>query len=95
MPLPGKDGGAAPAPTGGEFVLAPLQKKDASAHYANASKVINCLVGSDNQVKTATALGYFAANKDLRAAADRVGPDLEAVGGLDRVGSGSHDGPRR
>jgi multiple sugar transport system substrate-binding protein len=66
MPLPGKDGGAAPAPTGGEFVLAPLQKSDASAHYANASKVIDCLVGKDNQVKTADALGYFAANKSLR-----------------------------
>lgn len=68
MPLPGHVGGAAPAPTGGEFVLAPLQKKDAEAHYANASKIIDCLVGADNQVKTADALGYFAANKDLRAA---------------------------
>jgi len=68
MPLPGKDKGAAPAPTGGEFVLAPLQKDDAEAHYANATKVIDCLVGKDNQVKTADALGYFAANKDLRAA---------------------------
>lgn len=67
MPLPGKDSGAAPVPTGGEFVLAPLQKNDKEAHYANASKVISCLVGSDNQVKTADALGYFAANKDLRA----------------------------
>ena len=68
MPLPGKDSGAAPAPTGGEFVLAPLQKKDAAAHYANASKVIQCLVGSTNQVKTAAALGYFSANKALRTA---------------------------
>jgi len=68
MPLPGEKSGAAPAPTGGEFVLAPLQKDNASAHYANASKVIACLVGKDNQVKTADALGYFAANKDLRAA---------------------------
>jgi multiple sugar transport system substrate-binding protein len=66
MPLPGKDAGSAPVPTGGEFVLAPLQKNDAEAHYANASKVIACLVGAENQVKTATALGYFAANKDLR-----------------------------
>ena len=29
MPLPGETGGSAPVPTGGEFVLAPLQKKDA------------------------------------------------------------------
>ena len=47
MPLPSKSGDAAPVPTGGEFVLAPLQKKDASAHYANAAKVIDCLVGAD------------------------------------------------
>ncbi|MBT0994093.1 extracellular solute-binding protein [Cellulomonas sp. DKR-3] len=67
MPLPGKDGGAAPAPTGGEFVLAPMQKDDAEAHYANATKVIDCLVGSENQVKTADALGYFAANASLRS----------------------------
>jgi len=68
MPLPGQDGGAAPVPTGGEFVLAPLQKNDAKGHYANASKLIDCLVGADHQVETADALGYFAANKDLRAA---------------------------
>ncbi len=67
IPLPGKGVGAAPVPTGGEFALAPLQKDNSAAHYANASAVLKCLVGPDNQVKTATALGYFAANKDLRA----------------------------
>lgn len=75
MPIPGQNSGSAPAPTGGEFVLAPLQKDNASAHYANASKVISCLVGKDNQVKTADKLGYFSANKDLRQAqiaADKV-----------------------
>ena len=67
MPLPGEQGGAAPVPTGGEFVAAPLQKKDAEGHYDNAAKLIDCLVGAGNQVKTADALGYFAANADLRA----------------------------
>lgn len=67
MPIPSKSGGAAPVPTGGEFVLAPLHKKDASAHYANAAKVIDCLVGAANQTKTGDKLGYFAANKDERA----------------------------
>lgn len=67
MPIPGKTGGAAPVPTGGEFVLAPLHKKDTSAHYANAAKVIDCLVGASNQTKTDDQLGYFAANKDQRA----------------------------
>ena len=68
MPLPGEQGGAAPVPTGGEFVAAPLQKKDAQGHYDNAAKLIDCLVGQDNQAKTADALGYFAANADLRKA---------------------------
>jgi len=75
IPIPSKAGGAAPAPTGGEFVLAPVHKSDASAHYANATKVIDCLVGAANQTKTADKLGYFAANKDQRTtqiAADAI-----------------------
>ncbi len=67
MPIPGQTGGAAPVPTGGEFVLAPVHKKDAAAHYAAAAKVVACLVGPTNQVKTDDQLGYFAANKDQRA----------------------------
>ncbi|WP_425956071.1 sugar ABC transporter substrate-binding protein [Xylanimonas sp. McL0601] len=66
MPIPGKDNGAAPVPTGGEFVLAPVHKKDTSAHYAAAAKIIACLAGPDNQIKTDDQLGYFAANKDQR-----------------------------
>ena len=65
-PIPSQKGGAAPVPTGGEFVLAPLQKKNATGHYAAAKQVINCLVGSANQVKTADQLGYFAASKTQR-----------------------------
>ena len=98
MPLPGMDGTAAPVPTGGEFVLAPLQKDDADAHYANAATVVDCLVGADNQVKTADALGYFAANKDLRAAQIASDPiwepwatSIESAAGTDhRPGSGLH-----
>lgn len=66
MAVPGKSGGTAPVPTGGEFVLAPIHKDNAAGHYAAAKQVINCLVGQGNQVKTATQLGYFAANKTLR-----------------------------
>jgi multiple sugar transport system substrate-binding protein len=67
MALPGMNGGSAPAPTGGEFLLAPVQKNNAKAHYALADKVISCLESQQNQVTTATKLGYFSANKDLRA----------------------------
>ena len=66
MPIPGKDGGAAPVPTGGEFAVAPTHKDNSSAHYDAAKQVIACLVGAGNQVKTDDQLGYFAANGDER-----------------------------
>lgn len=67
VPIPGKDGGLAPVPTGGEFAVAPLQSKDASDHYANAAAVIDCLVGGDNAAKTSETLGYLSANPEIRA----------------------------
>lgn len=66
MPIPGKDGGAAPVPTGGEFAVAPIHTDDAQARYDAAKQVIACLVGQGNQVKTDDQLGYFAANGDER-----------------------------
>ena len=57
MALPGKDSGAAPVPTGAEFIAAPMQKNNTKAHYANATKVVACLLGKDNQVKTAPRSG--------------------------------------
>jgi multiple sugar transport system substrate-binding protein len=53
--VPGIDGGAAPAPTGGEFIAIPVQK-DAS-RYETSAKIVECLsAGSAG----ATALGYIA-----------------------------------
>jgi len=66
IPIPGKDGGAAPVPTGGEFALAPIHEDNAAAHYAAAKQVIECLLGEGNQITTADALGYFTANKTTR-----------------------------
>lgn len=66
MPIPAKDGGAAPVPTGGEFGVVPLHKKDSDAHYAAAKAVVDCLLSSDKQVETDNMLGYFTANKDTR-----------------------------
>ena len=53
--VPGIDGGAAPAPTGGEFIALPVQK-DAS-RYETSAKIVECL--SDGSAG-ATALGYIA-----------------------------------
>ncbi|TIC80065.1 extracellular solute-binding protein [Nocardioides sp. GY 10127] len=66
MPIPAKDGGAAPVPTGGEFAVAPTHQSNAQAHYDAANEVIDCLVGNGNQVTTDDQLGYFAANAEER-----------------------------
>lgn len=67
MPIPAKDGGVAPVPTGGEFAVAPIQQDDASNHYANAAAVIKCLTDGDNGLVTNETLGYLSAKADVRA----------------------------
>jgi multiple sugar transport system substrate-binding protein len=70
--VPGIDGGAAPAPTGGEFISIPLQKD--TSRYATSAKIVECLTDGD---AGATALGYIAptqAGVDAQLAAD---PTLE------------------
>ena len=57
--VPGIDGGAAPAPTGGEFITIPVQKD--AARYETSAKIVECLsAGSAG----ATALGYIAPTTD-------------------------------
>ena len=70
--VPGIDGGAAPAPTGGEFISIPVQKD--TSRYATSAKIVECLTDGD---AGATALGYIAptqAGVDAQLAAD---PTLE------------------
>lgn len=67
MPIPAKDGGVAPVPTGGEFATLPFHKKKNEARQKAAVQVIQCLVSDDNLVKTNETLGYLAAKKDVRA----------------------------
>jgi len=66
--IPAKDGGAAPAPTGGEFMTIPIQKD--TSRYATSAKIVGCLSKGDT---AATALGYVAPTKagaDAQLAAD-------------------------
>lgn len=70
--VPGIDGGAAPAPTGGEFLTIPVQS-DAS-RYATSIKIVKCLSGGD---AAATALGYVAPTADGQAAQLDADPTLE------------------
>ncbi|MEV0390643.1 extracellular solute-binding protein, partial [Nonomuraea sp. NPDC050643] len=79
--IPGKDGGTAPAPTGGEFVSVPVQAD--TGRYATSQKLMTCLTSADNAYTTDTTLSYIAAteavqakqvteNKDLRVWVDAV-----------------------
>ncbi len=67
IPIPAKDGGVAPVPTGGEFAVVPVQINNASQHYANAAEVINCLTEGDAAMITNETLGYLSAKPDVRA----------------------------
>ena len=69
--VPGISGGAAPAPTGGEFISIPVQKD--AARYATSAKIVECLTAGS---AGATALGYVAptsAGAEAQAAANTAG----------------------
>jgi multiple sugar transport system substrate-binding protein len=82
IPIPGKDGGTASAPTGGEFVTVPVQQD--TARYATDAKLVGCLTSADNAFTTDTTLSYIAATKDVQAKQVAADKDLtvwvEAVG---------------
>jgi len=58
IPIPAKAGGTAPAPTGGEFVAATVQKD--TARYAATGKIVDCLTSPANLMATDTTLSYIA-----------------------------------
>ncbi|MEU7588799.1 extracellular solute-binding protein [Micromonospora sp. NPDC049230] len=69
--IPANAGGPAPAPTGGEFVSIPVQKK--TARYETSQKIVACLTNADNLLTTDTTLSYVApvaAVQDRQATAD-------------------------
>ncbi|WP_308492155.1 sugar ABC transporter substrate-binding protein [Microbacterium terrisoli] len=70
--IPGENGEAAPAPTGGEFITIPVQK-DAS-RYATSIKISKCLTDGDTG---ANALGYIAPTKAGQDAQLKVDPTLQ------------------
>ncbi|PBC70369.1 multiple sugar transport system substrate-binding protein [Streptomyces sp. TLI_235] len=81
VPVPGMTGGTAPAPTGGEFVTVPVQKK--TGRYGVSDKLVSCLTSADNSLATDTTLSYIAptpAVQDKQAAADPgLKPWIDAV----------------
>ncbi|WP_042405975.1 sugar ABC transporter substrate-binding protein [Streptacidiphilus carbonis] len=63
--IPAKDGGAAPAPTGGEFVTVPVQKD--TSRYDVTKKIVSCLTSSTNLLSTDTTLSYIAPTSAVQA----------------------------
>jgi len=81
LSIPAMDGGAAPAPTGGEFMTLPVQKD--TARYATSKKIAECLTSTKSFVKTDTTLSYIApteaAQKEQVAANPELQPWVDAV----------------
>jgi multiple sugar transport system substrate-binding protein len=74
IPIPGQSSGTAPAPTGGEFVTAPVQKD--TARYATTEKIIGCLSNADNALTTDTTLSYVAATDAVQQKQVAANPEL-------------------
>lgn len=55
--IPAKDGGPAPAPTGGEFITVPVQK-DAD-RYETTQQIVACMTSTEGMVETATTFAYY------------------------------------
>lgn len=55
--IPARDGGGAPAPTGGEFLTAPAQ--DDTARYDVTSQVVECMTTPEGLVETANTFAYY------------------------------------
>lgn len=67
IPIPARNGGLAPVPTGGEFVTLPYHKKSNAAKQKAAISVVECLTSDANLLKTNETLGYLAAKASVRA----------------------------
>jgi multiple sugar transport system substrate-binding protein len=72
--IPAQNGGAAPVPTGGEFVTVP-QQSDAS-RYATSEKIVSCLTNADNAYTTDNTLSYVGASSAVQTKQEAADPSL-------------------
>ncbi|NKZ07444.1 sugar ABC transporter substrate-binding protein [Actinomadura latina] len=75
IPVPGRNGGTAPAPTGGEFVSIPVQRD--TGRYATSQKLVTCLTSTGNSLTTTTTLSYIAPTAQVRAQQIAADPGLK------------------
>ncbi|MFG1694286.1 extracellular solute-binding protein [Nonomuraea sp. NPDC049309] len=55
--IPGKDGGVAPTPTGGEFITVPVQKD--TSRYEVTKKILECMTTPEGLVETGKTFAYY------------------------------------
>lgn len=55
--IPAEDGGVAPAPTGGEFIIAPVQSDE--GRYDVTRQIIECMTTPEGFVETANTFAYY------------------------------------
>ncbi|MEG3615429.1 MULTISPECIES: sugar ABC transporter substrate-binding protein [Isoptericola] len=74
--LPAKDGGVAPAPTGGEFIVAPVQED--TARYDVTRQIVECMTTPEGFVETANTFAYYIPpTAEGQEALLEENPDLE------------------
>jgi multiple sugar transport system substrate-binding protein len=74
IPIPGRTGGAAPAPTGGEFVTVPAQ--DNPDNERTAGRIAACLTAPDKVLTSDTALTYVSAVPSVQRKQVVANPEL-------------------
>ena len=72
--VPAENGGAAPTPTGGEFVTMPVQSD--TSRYATTEKLVSCLTNAGNAYTTDTTLSYVGASNAVQAEQAKNTPAL-------------------
>ncbi|WP_435853133.1 sugar ABC transporter substrate-binding protein [Streptomyces smyrnaeus] len=82
LQIPGKDGGVAPTPTGGEFITAPVQKD--TGRYDVTKKIVKCMTTPEGMVETAKTFAYYipptkATQDQLLTEKPRLKPWVKAV----------------
>lgn len=73
--IPGRTGGTAPAPTGGEFVTVPAQEDKGTE--TKAGQIATCLTAPDRVLATVTALTYVSAVPSVREQQVAASPELK------------------
>lgn len=80
--LPSKGGGIAPTPTGGEFIVAPVQGDD--SRYEFTTQIVECMTTEEGLVETAETFAYYvppttAGQEALLEENEDLEPWVEAV----------------